>query len=189
MILHMRHTLWTGISETNVNFITSATRVHANIRTQQVQTPATVILDEPSCLLIDGQAHVMAPGNPPDISTFGEYANIFASTVFKTGARYQRIAVVFVMYQDESIKAGTRTKRKQGHRPVRRKIESNVSFMNRIEHLLNSRALYYLYSILIIPCINHLWCEAGLCYYVSEQCTCKFCGCVGLDKYHLLRCE
>ena len=29
MILHMRHTLWTGISETNVNFITSATRIHA----------------------------------------------------------------------------------------------------------------------------------------------------------------
>ena len=29
MILHMRHTLWTGISETNVNFITPATRIHA----------------------------------------------------------------------------------------------------------------------------------------------------------------
>ena len=29
MILHMRHTLWTGISETNVNIITSATRPHA----------------------------------------------------------------------------------------------------------------------------------------------------------------
>ena len=31
MILHMRHTLWTGISETNVNVITSATRTHAII--------------------------------------------------------------------------------------------------------------------------------------------------------------
>ena len=29
MIIHMRHTLWTGISETNVNVITSATRTHA----------------------------------------------------------------------------------------------------------------------------------------------------------------
>ena len=29
MIIHMRHTLWTGISETNVNIITSATRTHA----------------------------------------------------------------------------------------------------------------------------------------------------------------
>ena len=31
MILHMRHTLWTGIRETNVNVITSATRTHALI--------------------------------------------------------------------------------------------------------------------------------------------------------------
>ena len=60
--------------------------VLANILTQQVQTPATVILDEPSCLLIDGQALVMALGKPPDIRTFGNYANIFASTVFKMGA-------------------------------------------------------------------------------------------------------
>ena len=29
MFIHMRHTLWTGISETNVNVITSATRTHA----------------------------------------------------------------------------------------------------------------------------------------------------------------
>ena len=29
MIIHMRHALWTGISETNVNVITSATRTHA----------------------------------------------------------------------------------------------------------------------------------------------------------------
>ena len=31
MILNVRHTLWTGISETNVNIITSATRTHAFI--------------------------------------------------------------------------------------------------------------------------------------------------------------
>ena len=92
-----------------------------------MQTPATVILDEPSCLLIDGQALVMALGKPPDIITFGDYANIFASTVFNMGANYQRIDVVFDRYQDESIKAGTRTKRKQRHRPVRRQIENNSS--------------------------------------------------------------
>ena len=65
-----------------------------------MQTPATVILDEPSCLLIDGQALVMAFGKPPDIITFGDYTKIFASTVFKMGANYQRIAVVFDWYQD-----------------------------------------------------------------------------------------
>ena len=23
----------------------------------------------------------------------------------------------------------------------------------------------------------------------SEECACKFCGCAGVDKFHLLRCE
>ena len=41
-------------------------------------------------------------------------------------AKYQRVDVVFDRYQDESIKAGTRTTRKQRHRPIRRKIENNL---------------------------------------------------------------
>ena len=97
----------------------------ANVLTQQVQTPTTVIHDEPKCLLIDGQALVIALVKPPDFRMFGDYANIFDSTVFKMGANYQGIDVVFDRYQDESIKSGTRTKRKQRHRPVRRKIENN----------------------------------------------------------------
>ena len=37
--------------------------------------------------------------------------------------------------------------------------------------------------------LRHLWCGAGQCYFVSEECACKFCGCAGVDKLHLLRCE
>ncbi|KAK2163190.1 hypothetical protein LSH36_84g08067 [Paralvinella palmiformis] len=80
-----------------------------------------------SYLLIDGQALVMPLGNPPGIRTFGDYANTFANTVFKMGAKYQRIDVAFDGYQDNSIKAGTRTKREQRHRPVRHKIENDAS--------------------------------------------------------------
>ena len=36
---------------------------------------------------------------------------------------------------------------------------------------------------------THLWCGAGQCYFVSEECACKFCGCDWVDKYHMLRCE
>ena len=46
MILHniMRHTLWTGISETNVNIITSATRPHAfNNNNDTLLLPTTTI--------------------------------------------------------------------------------------------------------------------------------------------------
>jgi len=47
--------------------------------------------------------------------------------LFILGAKYQRIDVFFGRYQDESIKAGTMTKRKQRHRSVRRKIENDAS--------------------------------------------------------------
>ena len=53
--------------------------VLVNILTEQA--PAKVTLDDSSCLLIDGQALVMALGKPPGIITFGEYANMFAGAV------------------------------------------------------------------------------------------------------------
>ena len=81
----------------------------------KLETSANVAVDEASCLLIDGQALVMAHGKPPGMKTFGDFANIFAETVFKMGAKYQRIEVVFDRYRDESIKSGTRIKRKQRH--------------------------------------------------------------------------
>ena len=111
-----------SLATTSCSLPSTINAVLANILTQQVESPTTVILDEPSCVLGDGQALVMALGKPLDIITFGEYANIFASTVFKMGANYHRIDVVFDRYQDESTKAGTRTKRNQRHRTVRRKI-------------------------------------------------------------------
>ena len=70
---------------TSGNLHSTNRAVLAYILAQQVQTPATVILDEPSCLLIDGQVLVMALGKPPDIITFGDYANIFTSTVLEMG--------------------------------------------------------------------------------------------------------
>ena len=33
--------------------------------------------------------------------------------------------------------------------------------------------------------LHQLWCEAEQCYVVS---SCRFCGCAGVEKYHLLRC-
>ena len=66
----------------------------------------------------------MALGKQPGIRTFGEYANMFAGAVFKMGEHCQRIDVVFDRYQELTIKAGTRIKRKQRNRPIRCKIEN-----------------------------------------------------------------
>ena len=52
MILHMLNTLWTGISETNVNIITSATRPHAfnnNISESTRQIFIKLVLLERQC--------------------------------------------------------------------------------------------------------------------------------------------
>ena len=76
--------------------------VMASILTQQVEVPANITVVEPSCLLIDGQALVMALGKQTDIATFGQYADTFTNTVFRMGANYGRIDVVFDRYQQES---------------------------------------------------------------------------------------
>ena len=99
--------------------------VMASILTQQVEVPANIKVVEPSCLLIDGQALVMALGKPTDIATFGQYGDTFTKTVFRMGANYWRIDVVFDRYQQQPIKAGPRTKRNQLHWPVRRMIKND----------------------------------------------------------------
>jgi len=60
-----------------------------------VQTPGNVTLDEPNCMLIHGQELVMALRKPDD--------NTFTNTVFKMGAKYQMIELVFDKYQNDSI--------------------------------------------------------------------------------------
>ena len=43
-----------------------------------------------------------------------------------------------------------------GHiKSIKNKIAKNVSVMNRVKHLLNSHALYSLYTTLIIPYMNY----------------------------------
>ena len=66
----------------------------------------------------------MALSKPQNIKKFGGYAKTFAAAVHKMGATFQRIDVTCDRYRPESVKAGTRTKRKQGKRPVRRQVES-----------------------------------------------------------------
>ena len=74
----------------------------ADILTKNVLTPPIVTLHRPSCLIIDSQTLVMALGKHPTISTFGEYANTFAAAVYKMGATFKRIDVVFDQHIDQN---------------------------------------------------------------------------------------
>ena len=53
----------------------------ADILTKDVLTQPTISFDGPSCLLIDGQALVMALSKTPNIKKLGEYAKTFAAVV------------------------------------------------------------------------------------------------------------
>ena len=96
----------------------------ANELIQDVSTPEQVTLTGNTCLVIDGQALVMALGKPSGITTFGEYADAFVNSVFAMGKKFERVDVTFDRYQQDSIKTGTRMKRTRGSRPIRRVIEN-----------------------------------------------------------------
>jgi uncharacterized protein YdcH (DUF465 family) len=77
-----------------------------------------------STLIIDGQALVVAQGNieRKTCKTFGDFSTVFMNAVFRYGSPFERIDLVFDRYDQQSIKAGTRTKRKRSM-PIRRVIE------------------------------------------------------------------
>ena len=112
ILLHELMSVPLSLATTNTTLHSPNKLMLGDILAKDVLTPPTISLDGPSCLLIDGQALVMALSKPPNIKTFGKYAKTFAAAVYKIGATFQKIDVTFDRYRPESIKAGTRTKRK-----------------------------------------------------------------------------
>jgi hypothetical protein len=113
-----------SLAELNGNLRTGNKALLADMLTADVPCPATLDLHGKSaCLVIDGQARVVAIGKPVAAKTFGDLADVFTRSIFQSGMQYLRIDVVFDRYRDESIKAGTRTKRTKTSRPIRRIVE------------------------------------------------------------------
>ena len=77
----------------------------------KVTCPAELIPGRNSCLLIDGQALVVALGKPEGASNFRELGEIFVKLVNHAGNSFDRVDVVFDRYRETSIKSGTRKKR------------------------------------------------------------------------------
>ena len=59
-----------------------------DILTQCVTCPTEISVEEPSCLVIDGQAAVMSFGKPSTANTFGDYADEFVKFIFRQGKAY-----------------------------------------------------------------------------------------------------
>lgn len=97
-------------------------------------------------LIIDGQALVIAIAKPQGAKTFGDLADVFVEAVLKSGAKFQRIDVLFDRYQTHSIKTGTRKRRGRGLVAIRRPVESTdlplpVKWENFIAHQDNKADL------------------------------------------------
>ena len=98
--------------------------VLADKLTEDIVCPEAIELhDSSSCLIIDGQALVVALGKPDNAVTFGDLADTYVRAVLTAGSNYQRVDVVFDRYREETIKGATRTRRTKAARPIRRLVE------------------------------------------------------------------
>jgi hypothetical protein len=81
--------------------------------------------DLKTLFLIDGHALIQAMGKPPGCLTFGDYADAFIRSVTRHfGDNTTQVDVVFDRYLGgDSIKSGTRAKRLNKKRPIRKLID------------------------------------------------------------------
>ena len=109
----------------NGNLRSGNKAILADVITEDIECPEKIQLHKTSsCLIIDGQALVVALGKPDGAVMFGDLADTYVKTVLKTGERYQSIYIVFDRYRKETIKGSTRTRRSKSTRPIRRVVES-----------------------------------------------------------------
>lgn len=107
------------------SFCATYKAILTDVMTKDVTCPPEITLDRTSCLVIDGQALVVALGKPSGVSNFGELGDAFVLNVSHAGRSFDRIDVTFDRYRETSIKAGTRKKRSKHSRPIRRVVEDS----------------------------------------------------------------
>jgi uncharacterized LabA/DUF88 family protein len=113
-----------SLTEMNGTLRTGNKSVLAEVITEGINCPETIVLHETSsCLIIDGQAHVVAFGKPDHAQTFGDLADTYVRSVLKAGHGFQRIDVVFDRYRADTIKGTTRKRRGKFTTPIRRIVE------------------------------------------------------------------
>ena len=82
-----------------------------------------ITIEDNSCLVIDGQALVIALGKPHEALTFGDLADIFVKSILQSTAHLKRVDVTFDQYDSTSIKDQTSKKHSKSTRPIRHVIE------------------------------------------------------------------
>ncbi|KAG1656012.1 hypothetical protein GQR58_024202 [Nymphon striatum] len=113
-----------SLTQTNRALRTGNKAILVDVMTKDIVCPPQVVLDGSSCLVVDGQAAVVALGKPENVDNFGQFGDAFVKHISDAGQHFNRVDVTFDRYHDSSIKEGTRDKRSKTTRPIGRIIES-----------------------------------------------------------------
>ena len=113
-----------SLSEMNGDLRSGNKATLGDVLTEGIDCPDKISLHATSsCLIIDGQALILALGKPSDAVTYGDLADNYVKMVLKMGSKFKRIDIVLDRYREKSIKASTRTRRCKSARPIRRIVE------------------------------------------------------------------
>ncbi|KAG1677175.1 putative protein in type-1 retrotransposable element R1DM [Nymphon striatum] len=113
-----------NLTQTNRALRTGNKAILVDVMTKDIVCPPQVVLDGSSCLVVDGQAAVVALGKPENVDNFGQFGDAFVKHISDAGQHFNRVDVTFDRYHDSAIKEGTRNKRSKTTRPIGRIIES-----------------------------------------------------------------
>ena len=117
-----------SIAKCDGSLRTGSQAILADVITRDVVCPAEVKVDQSnSCLIIDGQAVVVAIGKPAGAHTFGDLADVFIEHVLVSGKCFKRIDVTFDRYIDNSTKSGTRKNQSRKARPIRKIVDGRTA--------------------------------------------------------------
>ena len=110
----------------------------SNILQENVAQTHTPSSQDKTCTIIDEMAAVQSLANRSGAKAFGEWCDNFLKYIFSHfSSSCTRVGVVFDRYLDNSIKGGTRTKRKGGkQKGIRKNVESKEQKIGKWERFI-----------------------------------------------------
>ncbi|KAG1713911.1 Lactosylceramide 1,3-N-acetyl-beta-D-glucosaminyltransferase [Nymphon striatum] len=84
-----------SLAQTNRAIRTGNKAILVDVMTKDIVCPPQVVLDGSSCLVVDGQAAVVALGKPENVDNFGQFGDAFVKHISNAGQHFNRVDVTF----------------------------------------------------------------------------------------------
>ncbi|KAG1649705.1 UPF0764 protein C16orf89 [Nymphon striatum] len=79
-----------SLAQTNRALRTGNKAILVDVMTKDIVCPPQVVLDGSSCLVVDGQAAVVALGKPENVDNFGQFGDAFVKHISDAGQHFNR---------------------------------------------------------------------------------------------------